>query len=92
MTSKYWQVIRDDAKHTFEICGQESNTNYFTNEIHGMQKAGMNVSAMTPPVGSKLSNRETIKITGYTKEPGLYDRLLKEYSKITRASFDLWED
>ena len=87
MYSKYWQIIRDDSKRTFEICGQESNTNFFTNGIHGMQKAGMNVSCMTPPVTGKHSSKEVIKIIGYTKENGLYERLLKDYSEITRRLF-----
>ena len=92
MYSKYWQIIRDDSKRTFEVCGQDLNTNHFTNNIHGMQKAGMNVSCMTPPVTGKYSSKESIKIVGYTKEDGLHDRLLNEYKGITRKSFGQWED
>ena len=50
MFSKFWQVIKDDSKRTFEVCGQCSSENSFTNKIYGMQKAGMNVSGITPPV------------------------------------------
>lgn len=91
MYSKCWQIIRDDSKKTFEICGQDSNTNSFTNGIHGMQKAGMNVSCMTPPVTGKSSNKEAIKIIGYAKEDGLHERLLNEYRALTRRDFDQWE-
>lgn len=90
MYSKCWQIIRDDSKKTFEICGQESNNNHFTNNVHGMQKAGMNVSCLTPPVTNKNSSKEVIKVTGYTKEDGLHERLLNEYKEITRRDFDQW--
>ena len=52
-----------------------------------MQKAGMNVSCMTPPVTNKTSSKSLIKITGYTKEDGLQERLLKQYNEI-RDSYD----
>lgn len=85
---KFWQVIRDDSKRTFEVCGQASNTNAFTNKTHAMQKNGMNVSCATPPVSNKSSSKDLIKITGYTKEDGLYERLLKQYYDITIGSLD----
>jgi hypothetical protein len=88
MYSKNWQVIKDDSKRTFEVCGQATNTNSFTNEVYGMQRAGMNISCITPPVTNKTSNKELIKIIGYTKEEGLYDRLLNEYREIKMRSFD----
>jgi hypothetical protein len=88
MYSKYWQVIKDDSKKTFEVCGQVSNENSFTNKTYAMQKAGMNVSCTTPPVTGRVSNKESIKIIGYTREDGLYERLLNEYRKITIGSID----
>jgi hypothetical protein len=88
MYSKNWQVIKDDSKRTFEVCGQATNTNFFTNETHGMQKVGMNVSCITPPVTNKNASRDTIKIVGYTKEDGLYERLVREYKEMTMRSFD----
>jgi hypothetical protein len=91
MYAKCWQIIRDDSKRTFEICGQESNTNLFTNATHGMQRVGMNVSYMTPPVTNKNSTKESIKIIGYTKEPGLHDRLMKEYREKVTGSIDQYE-
>jgi hypothetical protein len=88
MYSKNWLIIKDDTKRTFEVCGQESGTNAFTNKTYAMQKAGMNVSCMTPPVTNKTSSKDLIKITGYTKEEGLYERLLKQYRDLTIGSLD----
>jgi hypothetical protein len=91
MYAKCWQVIKDDSKRTFEVCGQVTNSNLFTNTIHGMQRAGMNVSYVTPPVTNKNSNKEAVKIPDYTKEDGLYERLSKEYRDITLRSIDDYE-
>lgn len=83
MFSKFWLVIKDDSKRTFEVCGKASSENAFFNKTYAMQKAGMNVSCLTPPVTNKNSNKETIKVIGYTKEDGLQERLLKQYREIT---------
>ncbi|AYB32482.1 hypothetical protein [Chryseolinea soli] len=88
MYSSCWEVIKDDSKRTFEVCGKAANNNFFTNSIHGMQRAGMNVSGITPPVGVTNSNKEGIKVPGYTKEKGLHERLLSEYRAIQRQSMD----
>ena len=88
MYTKCWEIIKDDDKRTFEICGQETNNNHFTNSTHAMQKAGMNVSCITPPVSNKNSSKEVIKIIGYTKEEGLHQRLLKRHREITMGSID----
>ncbi len=88
MYSASWQIIRDDRKKTFEVCGQEANLNFFTNNVHGMQKAGMNVSCLTPPVTNKMSSKGAIKVSGYTLEVGLHERLLKEYRDLTRREFE----
>lgn len=90
--AKNWQVVRDDSRKTFEVSGPEGNTNYFTNMIHGMQRAGMNVSYMTPPVTNKTSSKDLIKLVGYTKEEGLMQRLEKEYAEITRKDFEGFDD
>jgi hypothetical protein len=90
MYSKNWQVIKDDSKRTFEVCGHATNTNPFTNEVYGMQKAGMNVSCVTPPVTNKTSSKDLIKLTGYTKEDGLHQRLLTQYREITMRSSEQW--
>lgn len=88
MYSKYWQVIKDDTRHTFEVCGMVSNENSFTNKTYAMQKAGMNVSCSTPPVTNKNSSKDTIKVIGYTKEEGLHARLTKQFMEITMGYND----
>jgi hypothetical protein len=86
-----WLVIRDDKNKTFEVCGQDTNENSFTNKTYAMQRAGMNVSCMTPPVTNKSSSRDLIKIIGYTKEGGLYERLLQEHRDIARQQSGEWD-
>ena len=85
---KFWQVIRDDSKRTFEVCGQATDTNWFTNKTIAMQRNGMNVSCMTPPVSNKTSSKDLFTLTGYTKEDGLYERLLQQYREISRGPID----
>jgi hypothetical protein len=91
MYAKNWLIIKDDNKRTFEVHAQASNDNAFFNKVYSMQKAGMNVSGVTPPVTNKTSSKDLIKITGYTREDGLYERLTKEFNEITRKSFDEFE-
>ena len=91
MITRFWLIIRDDSRRTFEVCGQAANENSFTNKTYAMQRAGMNVSCMTPPVTNKTSSKELVKITGYNKEDGLQERLLKQFREITLTSYDDWE-
>ena len=88
MYSTCWQIIKDDSRRTFEVCGKASNTNAFTNKVVALQRAGMNVSCATPPVTNKTSSKELIKLTNYTYETGLQERLLKQYREIMRGSMD----
>ncbi|SKC65794.1 hypothetical protein [Ohtaekwangia koreensis] len=88
MYTRCWQIIKDDTKRTFEVCGQSSTGNAFTNNVYSMQRAGMNVSCVTPPVTNKNSSESLIKITGYTREDGLRERLLKELRDITLKFVD----
>jgi hypothetical protein len=91
MYSRNWQVIKDDSKKTFEVCGHEANTNSFTNSVYSMQRSGMNVSCITPPVSNTTSSKDLIKITGYTKEDGLLERLKKQHREIVMGSVDEYE-
>ncbi len=90
MITRFWQIIRDDSKRTFEVCGQVPNENSFTNKTYAMQRVGMNVSCQTPPVTNKTSSKDLVKITGYTREDGLMERLLKQYREITLTTYDEW--
>lgn len=85
---KFWQVIKDDSRRTFEVVSQERNTNAFENKTYAMQRSGMNVSCFIPPVSGKHSNKDALKITNYTKEDGLYERLLAEYRQRTMEAAD----
>jgi hypothetical protein len=91
MYSKYWLVVKDDTTRTFEVINQVSNDNAFTNKIHGMQKSGMNISCATPPVTNKTSSKSMLNFTGYTREDGLYDRLLKQYMEIRMKDIEDYE-
>jgi hypothetical protein len=92
MYSKFWLVIKDDGRRTFEVCGQSSNDNAFSNRVVGMQRAKMNVSGVALPITNRTSNRDAVAITGYTKEDGLWERLQQEHSKIIRDEHGMWED
>ncbi|MEI9918464.1 MAG: hypothetical protein WDO14_06645 [Bacteroidota bacterium] len=88
MYTRSWQVIKDDVKRTFEVCGQSDNTNAFTNEVYSMQRAGMNVSCITPPVSNKESSKDLVKVSTYKKEEGLYSRLQAQYKQIVMKSYE----
>lgn len=91
MYSRSWQIIRDDSKKTFEVQGQESNTDHFMNLVHGMQKTGMTVSGVLLPVTNRHASKEAIVLSGCTREEGLYNRLMKEYQQKMRGDGALWE-
>ena len=91
MYSKFWLVIKDDAKRSFEVCGQASADNAFTNKVYGMQRSGMNISCVVLPVTNKTSSKEVVSIDGYSLERGLYERLQDEHRRMMREGID-WED
>jgi hypothetical protein len=91
MYSRSWQIIRDDTKKTFEVQGQESNTDHFLNLVHGMQKLGMTVTAVVLPVTNRHASKESIQFTGYRRDDGLYQRLMQEYQQKMRGD-SIWED
>lgn len=90
--TKFWEIIKDDAKRTFEVCDRAMNTNAFTNKVYAMQKDGMNVSCITPPITNKTSSKELVKIVNYTLEEGLYQRLLAEHQAIIMDSLGDFEE
>lgn len=92
MYSRSWQIIRDDSSKTFEVQGQESNTDHFLNLVHGMQKQGMTVTAVVLPVTNQYASKEAIAVAGYRRETGLYDRLMKDYRGRISEDFGQWEE
>lgn len=87
MNSKNWEIIKDDTRRTFEVCNLQVNNNYFTNQIQAMMRMGMNVSYVIQPITNRTSSKERVTITGYQREDGLYERLLKIYQDKLRASY-----
>ena len=57
-----------------------------------MQKAGMHVTAVVLPVTNKNSSKEVIKFVGYTREDGLYEKLLQQHRELTARTFDEWPE
>ncbi len=93
MTPKIWLIVKDDSKRTFEVCGQATSDNAFTNKTYAMQRTGMNISCVVLPVTNKTASKDLIKITAYTREDGLYERLLTEFRNITLRNADQsWDE
>jgi hypothetical protein len=49
----------------------------------------MSVQCTTPPYTGNESE-DDLAIPGYKKEPGLYQRLVREYETKTRKSLRMW--
>lgn len=92
MYTRSWHVIKDETTKTYEVVAQASNDNSFSNKTYAMQKAGMNINAVILPVTNKNSNKDSIKLTGYVREEGLYERLLKRHQEIMLKDSGIWED
>ena len=92
MHSKFWMIIKDDSKRTFEVCGQASSDNAFTNKVYGMQRAGMNISYVILPVTNSRSSKDLVSIQGYKKEDGLWERCQEEHRRNMRNSIEDVED
>jgi hypothetical protein len=92
MYTRTWHVIKDETTKTFEVVTQASNDNSFSNKAYAMQKAGMNINPVILPVTNKNANKESIKLIGYTREDGLYERLLREHRVITTKHSGFWEE
>ena len=92
MYSKFWLVVKDDSKRTFEVCGQAVTDNAFTNKIYGMQKSGMNISCVVIPITNRTSSKDVVTVQGYSREDGLYERLQVEHRKKMRQGFGELED
>jgi hypothetical protein len=90
MYTKNWHVIRDDSKRTFEVVTASMSENAFTNKTQAMQRDGMNVSFVLLPVSNKNASKAAVKISGYLKEDGLYDRLLLQHKEIGRRNVEEW--
>lgn len=91
MYTKSWLIIKDEKTRTFEVVSQTGNDNAFTNKSVAMQRDGMAVSSVILPVSNKHASKDSITLTGYTKEIGLYNRLLKQHQTIILNQASLWD-
>jgi hypothetical protein len=92
MYKKSWQVIIDHDRKTYEVVGQESNTDSFMNRVMAWQKVGLNVSATTPPVTNQLVHKSQFRMVGYQVEEGLHERLVLEHRKRLADSIGVWDE
>jgi putative aminopeptidase FrvX len=90
MFSKTWIVIKDDTARTFEVITQATNENTYANKAVAMQRDGMNVTCVTIPASNRHASREAISFIGYTREAGLYHRLLKQHNEIILRQAGEW--
>ncbi|MBS1681322.1 MAG: hypothetical protein JST48_06400 [Bacteroidetes bacterium] len=86
MYTTNWLIIRDDGKRTFEVVISGISENAFSNKVIAMQREGMLVTSLLMPVSNKNASKDHIKLTGYTREEGLYDRLVKQHLKIIQQN------
>ncbi|GHN02042.1 hypothetical protein WSM22_35310 [Cytophagales bacterium WSM2-2] len=92
MYTKSWLIIRDDTKRTFEVVTQNESENSFSNKVIAMQREGMLVTSVILPVTNKNASKNHITLTGYIKETGLYERLLKRHQEINRQNSGEFEE
>ena len=78
---RYWEIIIDDNKLTFEITGSSGDITLFTGNVAEMQRVGMKVRCQTPDVSV---SKNKLTIDGYILDEGLYTRLLFEYRQQTK--------
>lgn len=91
MYTRSWLVVKDDGRRTFEAVTANLTENAFTNKVYAMQRDGLNVSYVLLPVINRQASRESIRVTGYQYEEGLYDRLLKQHQDLLLRQADDFE-
>jgi len=84
---RFLEIVIDDTTRTIEIIGWSHDDTHLINNVVAMQKAKMNIRCTTI---EKEPLKDEIIIQGYTRENGLYSRLLIEYEKITGESLKRW--
>jgi hypothetical protein len=76
--NRFWEIIIDDDKLTFEITGSSGDVTLLTNNAAEMQSIGMHVRCQTPDISV---SKNSLTIDGYKIEEGLYTRLLFQYGQ-----------
>ena len=79
----FYEVIMDDSTRTFEIVGKSVDDTKITFLICDMQKVGMKVRCQTAYGHlSEAEIEEGFQAIGYSREDGLYSRLLGKFSTL----------
>jgi hypothetical protein len=60
--TRFWEIIIDDSRLTFEITGSSSDVALFTNNVEEMQSIGMKVRCQTPEISIP---KNKLAIEGY---------------------------
>ena len=84
--AKYWLLIMDRDKQTFEVIGQSNDDTLLTYNASEMQRVGMNVGCQAPDVSAS----QNVTVTGYTEESGLYRRLFEDFEAKTGKRLKQW--
>jgi hypothetical protein len=92
MIPKSWLVIKDESSRTFEVVTQPLSENAFSNKVVAMQREGLNITPVLLPVSNRHASKEHIAFTGYTREEGLFNRLLQAHAKLMQQRFGAWEE
>jgi hypothetical protein len=91
MLAKSWLIIKDETTRTFEVVTHSLSENAFSNMVIAMQRAGMTVTPVLLPVSNRHASKEHITFTGYTREEGLYNRLLQHHHKLIQQALGEWD-
>lgn len=92
MFAKSWFVIKDDRARTFEVVTDNISENAFSNKVIAMQRERMSVTSVLLPMSNRHASKDHISFTGYTREEGLWSRLLKQHQQLIQQNFGEWEE
>src|SRR5205823_14388264 len=86
----FWEVIKDDARKTFEMIGRSTDDTHVVNVVCEMQDHGMSVRCETiPSTKSRLEIASGYGDIGYIEEAGLFTRLIDELEKAKQREIDM---
>jgi hypothetical protein len=92
MFTKNWLVIKDDQARTFEVVTADISENAFSNKVIAMQRERMTVASILLPLSNRHASKDHISFTGYTREEGLWSRLLKQHQQLIQQNLGEWEE
>jgi hypothetical protein len=92
MFTKSWLVIKDDQARTFEVVTADISENAFSNKVIAMQRERMTVTSILLPLSNRHASKDHISFTGYTREEGLWARLLKQHQQLIQQNLGEWDE